>query len=110
MRNLKDFSTFANDNIEHIKNYYETEPLNEEIDLSKMFKHKTEKEKREMALKIINEHPTKKKLYDRFKKENNEKAELFIKFIMKHPYVRYFRWDEDKEEFVDSGKYQRQSF
>ena len=100
MKNVMSFESYHNS-----KNYYETEPLDERVDLSKIFKGKTKEEKRKEALKIINSHPTKKSLYDKLKKSNPEKAEKFVDFVASKPYVRYFHWDDKKEKFVDTGRY-----
>jgi hypothetical protein len=100
MKNVMSFEKFHEN-----KYYYETEPLNEKIDLSKIFKGKSPEGKRKAALKIINDHKTKKAAYDKFKDEDPDKAEKFVQFIMKKPYARYFKWDPEKKEFSDTGKY-----
>jgi len=84
------------------KDYFETEPLNEEIDITKMFKGKTKEEKRQSALRIINEHPKKKELY---RKLSPDKAEKFVEFVTKNPHVRYFKWDNNDKEFIEIGQF-----
>lgn len=105
MKNVMSFESYHDK-----KNYYETEPLREEINLSKIFKGKTKEEKRKKAIEIINNHPTKKELYNKLKKSNPKKAEKFVEFVMKKPYARYFKWDDKKEEFVDTARYTSNTF
>lgn len=100
MKHVKTFENFQDS-----KNFYVTEPLNEKIDLAKLFKGKSKEEKRKIALDIIKSHPTKAKLYNKLKKESGEKADKFVEFVMKKPYVVYFKWDDKKGEFVDTGNY-----
>lgn len=57
----------------------------------------------EQAIEIINSHPAKKRAYEKFVKENPEKAEKFVGFLMRRPRAKYISWDSKKNDFVESG-------
>jgi len=99
MKNVNEFDKFKD-----IKNYYQTEPLNEKIDLSTIFRGKSSDERRQTVLYIIKEHSGKRKIYEQLKKEDPIKLEKYIQFVMEKPYSRYFKWDESKFEFTDNIK------
>lgn len=90
-----------------IKNTVMRESLDEKLNL---FKSKSPEEKRKLALRIIDEHPTKRALYKKLKAESPQKAKQLVNFIMKNPETKYFKWDEKIQDFVDtSAEYIKES-
>lgn len=89
MKHLKTFENFNSS-------------TNEEL-LSNIFGKKLSKDD---VLKMINEHPNKKKLYDSMIKDGEkEKAEKYIQFFIKNPKTKYCSWDPKKKEWIETGKF-----
>lgn len=62
---------------------------------------KLEEEKwHKAAMKIVNKHSGKKKVYESYMKIDPKRAEEYLRFISKHPDAVYITWDSIKKKFV----------
>jgi hypothetical protein len=59
----------------------------------------------ELGMRAINGHPMKKRVYDTFASEDLVKAEKFALAVGKNPDVKYWAYDEVKQDFVDKTRY-----
>jgi len=62
--------------------------------------NKTEEKWHKAAMKVINEHSGKKKVYEKYLKINPKIAEEYVRFISRHPEAVYISWDNIKQKFV----------
>lgn len=59
---------------------------------------------REEAVKLIMGHPAKRMAFEK-SSENPERQEKYVQFVMKNPQVKYIKWSEQKQNFVDATQY-----
>ena len=58
---------------------------------------------REKAIEILNSHAMRKRIYERLLKNEPEKAEKLVEFIMEYPNAVYFTWNEEDGKFEETG-------
>ena len=58
------------------------------------------KDWKEKALKIVNGHKGKMKVYEALQKSDPVKADEYLKFLAKQPDAVYISWDKERKRFV----------
>jgi len=61
--------------------------------------------KKEDTIKAILAHPAQSKVYNDYLKNNPERAEKMVTFLIKNPGTKYFQWDDKKNDFAPKGVY-----
>jgi hypothetical protein len=108
--NLNEFKNLISEIIKEEKDNIVIEYLNHNIEedfplFNKIFKSKSPDEKKEMVLKSIMSHPIRKNVYTNLLNKNEkDKAEKYINFIMKNPETKYFTWSEKINNWIPTGK------
>lgn len=83
----------------------ENEPIDEIFGFSDEEKAAKLAKAKELALASIMKHPTQSKAYLDWKKKDATIADKFVEFVATHPNDKYFKWDDAKKEFVNTGKF-----
>jgi len=99
MKTLKKYNDFVNEYAGHEHRIQDT-IKNGARAVKDFFKGVVSREK---ALDIINDHAMKRRLYDSMLKNEPEKAEKLIEFIMEKPNTTYFSWNPQTNEFIETG-------
>lgn len=77
----------------------------EEMEEGLFGKKPTPEELQKIGLEVAMAHPGKKQAYEKLNAENPEKAAKLLAFYGANPRVKYIKWDNNKQIFVDGTIY-----
>lgn len=101
---------FLIDEFFEIQNIFDKDiTVKENVETNEIFgfseEEKTAKlaKQKEEALQIIKKHPMKNKTHLDLIKNYPERVDKHINFIIKNPEVKYYSWDDTKQDFINKG-------
>jgi hypothetical protein len=58
------------------------------------------KDRKQVAMKVINSHKGKRTVYETYKRKDPEMAEKYVSFIARNRNAIYISWDKNRKRFV----------